>query len=473
MKRFSLILITLVLFGGAFVSAQEYAPSISIDGKVDLIFDFDLGETELNIENVIETNLVLKFVPEGDAMTMEGDGVYGEIKLENFGISLDSDNIEEVTGTLISGGDEDTYYFLKEPLIKEPSVTASIYLIGKMFYITVTSDDVKTDFTPAIFLDAIGDGDDGAGGVENPLHPATNDDEPTFFDGGVKGSITVGTNNDILDASLILGDHDADGSGELGYDIDGDGMIEADEEEANALDILLKLSLDAVENLTLEAGIGLNAIGVEEEHARAQEQAIAFGAKAGYNFAALGIPIDFSVSFDGKQLFGEDAKGEDADFESELGLTLDLGLLGGEIGVAYATNFTNHAFLLGANTGEILPVVLDVGFELGVMEEDDPDYGVHGSSAGTDLAITGGFKVPLGFIEPYGNVKLASIGTNSAVKGENEDDALRLAGKVGVKLINVIENVDFDLNLDAGYHTLNLPDAPLDAAIKFTTTIKY
>ncbi|MGI9256371.1 MAG: hypothetical protein ACR2PY_05500 [Salinispira sp.] len=458
MKRFSLILITLVLFGGAFVSAQEYAPSISIDGKVDLIFDFDLGETELNIENVVETNLILEFVPEGDAMMMDGDGVYGVIKLENFGISLDSDNIEEVADISLSGGDPDTYYFLKESLIKEPDVTASIYLIGEMFYITVTSDAVETDFTPAIFLDAIGDVDDGAGGVENPLHPADNDDEPTFFDGGVEGSITVGTNNDILDASLILGDHDADGSGDLGHD----GY---DEEEANALDILLKLSLDAVENLTLEAGIGLNAIGVKEEDAVAQEQAIAFGAKAGYNFADLGLPLDFSVSFDGKQPFGEDA-----DFELELGLTLDLDLLGGEIGVAFATNLTNHAFLLGANTGELLPFVLDAGFELGVMGEDDLAYG---ASAGTDLAITGGFKVPLGFIEPYGNMKLASIGTSSTVKGEDGDDALKLAGNVGVKLINVIENVDFDLKLDAGYNTLNLPDAPLDAAIKFTTTIKY
>ena len=402
MKRFNVILIALVLFGGAFVSAQEYAPTVSISGEVDLKFSFDLEKGIIDLENEITTDLVIEFVAEGNTMKTQDSGVYGVIKLENFGFKIDSDDIQKFADgeiTLFADGvgsgaafvdidgdgefdeEDDDFYILTESLIKEPDVTAHIYLAGPLFYITVTNVDITTNFAPTIALGTIKDG----GGTEKPLE--------LEFDGEEEGSVTIGTENGIVDASLVLGDNDGDDS---------------DNDDMGSFDIFAKASLKAIDGLILEAGLGIDDLS-------ADSSTLGFGGKVGYAFGdMMAPPLSISVAFDGKV--------ENDEVKPEIGAALDLAILGGTVGVDFATSLDDHALLVEASTGDLLPfLVADTAFELGVVGGD------------TQIGLKGGLKFPLGggIVEPYALMRLALLG-----------DDTKFEGDIGVKL-RVIENVVF------------------------------
>lgn len=428
MKRFNLIVIVLVFIAGAVVTAQEFAPNVTVSGeaKFEVIFDLEKGTGK--IANSIKTDLVLELVPKG-TVDKSGD-VYGYIEVKDFAIKIDSDDITEfddgevtvtndtgsttgfidVDGDGNTGSDEDDnhddFYLLRSPLITEPSITAKIFLAGPAFFVRITNVDVKTDAASAIKLKTIKD----AGGTEKPAADVSTD-------AGETGSITIGSKTSILDASVTLGDNDGD--------------------DGNELTLGAKVALKAVPGLTLEAALGLDDLGGETLK-------IGAGAKTGYDFAGIGLPLKLDVGFDVSTPNDED----EADIELVAGVKLDVGLTAE---LKFGTDTKGHALLAKVASGSLLDFLnASVEFELGLPAAAE------GEDAKSEIGLKAKVDVPIaGILKPYVTFRMAAL----------EESHIEL--DAGIEA-TVIENVKFDLKFDSAI------DKEFDASkIVFTTTIAY
>lgn len=431
MKRFNLIVIVLVFIAGAVVTAQEFAPNVTVSGEAKFELVYDLEKASGKLANSISTDVVLELVPKG-TVDKSGD-VYGYIEVKDFAIKIDSDDITEfddgevtvtndsgsTTGFIDVDGDgktgsaesdnHDDFYLLRSPLITEPSITAKIFLAGPAFFVRITNVDVKTDAAKAIKLGTIKD----AGGTEKPASDVSTD-------AGETGSITIGSKSSILDASVTLGDDDKD--------------------EGNVFNLGAKVALKAVSDLTLEAALGLDNLGGGDD----QELKIGAGAKVGYNFAGIGFPLKVDVGFDVSTPNAD----EEADIELVAGLKLDVGLTAE---LKFGTDTKGHALLAKVASGSLLDFLnASVEFELGLPEAAE------GEEAKTEIGLKAKVDVPIaGIIKPYVTFRMAAL----------EESHIEL--DAGIEA-TVIENVKFDLKFDSAI------DKEFDKSkIVFTTTIAY
>ena len=98
MKRISILLIAFLLLG-SFAFAQEFEPSVTLDGSASLTFGADLEEGTTGFSNAATATLTLELVPTDTAVS--GDApVTGRIELAGFGISISGAEVTHSAGAI-------------------------------------------------------------------------------------------------------------------------------------------------------------------------------------------------------------------------------------------------------------------------------------------------------------------------------------------------------------------------------------
>lgn len=98
MKKLSILLIVL-LVAAAFVSAQEFAPEVTVSGSATATFGIDLNDpVTTGFENTATANIELKLVPSGTVST----GEVGYISLSGFAVTLKSTDEVVVTAPSVT-----------------------------------------------------------------------------------------------------------------------------------------------------------------------------------------------------------------------------------------------------------------------------------------------------------------------------------------------------------------------------------
>ena len=98
MKKLSILLIVL-LVAAAFVSAQEFAPEVTVSGSATATFGIDLNDpVTTGFENTATATIELKLVPTGTASA----GEVGYISLSNFAVTLKSTDEVVVTAPSVT-----------------------------------------------------------------------------------------------------------------------------------------------------------------------------------------------------------------------------------------------------------------------------------------------------------------------------------------------------------------------------------
>lgn len=116
MKKVALIL-AMVCFVLSFAAAQEYAPTVKVEGNAQLTAGYNLDTSIFALKNTFDAALKITLVPKASA-EKGGEGVYGWIQLKEFKI-------------------EDNF------TITAPKVNAKI-LSGPLF-LTIMNEDAKKD----------------------------------------------------------------------------------------------------------------------------------------------------------------------------------------------------------------------------------------------------------------------------------------------------------------------------------------
>lgn len=102
MKKVALIL-AMVCFVLSFAAAQEFAPTVKVEGNAQLTAGYNLDTSIFALKNTFDAALKITLVPEASA-EKGGEGVYGWIQLKEFKIEDDfTINAPKVNAKILSG----------------------------------------------------------------------------------------------------------------------------------------------------------------------------------------------------------------------------------------------------------------------------------------------------------------------------------------------------------------------------------
>ena len=213
MKKFNLIVAALILFLSAAVFAQEPVvelnPVLSGEAKLEISFDLDRGDVDL--VNATKANITIEFVKKTNVDKGATEGLVGWIRLKDIQVGISTDSGKQI-GFDSSAGDP-SLSGTKAPVLtaKTGGVQARLYILGKPLYVEVSdvSNDVnfdtfekfsvrKDNWTPATTAKT-----DGAK-VERTVSNVE-------LKGGGDASITIGTENGIVNGAVTLTNDDTTG----------------------------------------------------------------------------------------------------------------------------------------------------------------------------------------------------------------------------------------------------------------------